>query len=75
MAATVTYKTHVLLAFPHYGETPTPICCWTHVPSTKELQAAIDGASKSYDQFVLCTPVNVLPGNYEQPEGSGYDGY
>ena len=65
-----TYKTYFLLGFPHYGHTEGKVVArWEYPPPGKELQKALDDASKDYDAFVLVSPAGeALPGNYTAPE-------
>ena len=62
----ITYKTHFLLGLKHYGNTFEPVHVWPYAPSQEEVDKALLGAAKSYDTFVLVSPVgSALPGNWE----------
>lgn len=76
MSAVCSYKTHLLVAFPQYGEKAEVVGRWEYVPTGPEIQAALKAASTSFKGFVLVAPVgDTYPGNFAAPEPDyGYCG-
>lgn len=71
---TTSYKTYLLIGFPHFGHTEGKVIArWEYAPPSKEFQKAIDDASKEYDGFVLVSPCGeMIAGNYTGPDPTDY---
>lgn len=69
MIPIATYKTHLLVGFPQYGDSAQVVGRWEWVPSSVEILATIGGANKIFKGFVLVAPVGgIYLGNYMAPE-------